>query len=300
MRHFSLRRSIAGGILGVFLLSGSLTFAYDADQYDSYNHDRSYDPQSMDQSQDSYRSPSSPDGREVLPSPPPLVIAQASQGNNTPFGMSKSTAGAIAGALLGAGSGAIIGSHKGKAGQGAAIGAGLGAVGGYMVGHQIESQDQSLDEQDRAIEQQRQELARNREIIEELKRQKLEARETNRGVVVNLPEVLFEFNSNRLTPAARDKVSHIADVLNTKTGERRVSIEGHTDAIGSESYNLALSERRAQAVAQELSFDGVRQARLTTHGFGKKYPVAPNTQANGADNPSGRAKNRRVEVVIEN
>jgi outer membrane protein OmpA-like peptidoglycan-associated protein len=228
------------------------------------------------------------------------LIAQANQGNNTPFGVSKSTAGAIAGALLGAGSGAIIGSHRGNAGPGAAIGAGLGAVGGYVVGHQIESQDQSLDEQDRALERQRQELARNRELLEELKRQKLDARETNRGVVVNLPAVLFEFNSNRLTAEAHDKVSHIADVLERKTGDRRVSIEGHTDAIGSESYNLALSERRAQAVAQELASDGVRKARLATHGFGKKYPVAPNIQANGADNPSGRAKNRRVEVVIEN
>jgi len=254
----------------------------------------------MDQSQDPYQSFSFSDGRESLSPAPSLLIAQASQGNNTPFGVSKSTAGAIAGALLGAGSGAIIGSHKGKAGPGAAIGAGLGAVGGYVVGHQIESQDQSLDEQDRAIERQRQELARNRELLEELKRQKLEARETNRGVVVNLPEVLFEFNSNRLTAEARDKVSHIADVLKAKTGDRRVSIEGHTDAIGSESYNLALSERRAQAVAQDLVSDGVRETRLATHGFGKKYPVAPNIQENGADNPSGRAKNRRVEVVIEN
>jgi outer membrane protein OmpA-like peptidoglycan-associated protein len=214
--------------------------------------------------------------------------------------MSKSTAGAITGAILGAGSGALIGSHRGKAGKGALIGAGLGAVGGYMTGRQIEAQDQSLDAQDRLINQQKQEIARNREIIEELKRQKLDARETGRGVVVNLPDVLFEFNSNRLTTAARDKVSHIASVLKERAGERRVSIEGHTDSIGSESYNQALSGKRAQAVAHELSYDGIREARLTTRGFGERYPVAPNVRENGADNPSGRAKNRRVEVVIEN
>jgi hypothetical protein len=89
--------------------------------------------------------PLSPEERESSSLAPPLLIAQASQGNNTSLGVSKSTAGAIAGALLGAGSGAIIGSHRGNAGPGAAIGAGLGAVGGYAVGHQIESQDQSLE-----------------------------------------------------------------------------------------------------------------------------------------------------------
>ncbi len=229
-----------------------------------------------------------------------FAYAQSSQSTPPPFGMSKSTAGAVVGALLGAGSGAIIGSHRGKAAQGAAIGAGIGALGGYATGHQIESQDQALDEQDRVIEQQRRELAKNREILEELKRRQLDARETDRGIVVNLPEVLFEFGSNRLTPAAREKVFHIASVLKEKTSQRRVSIEGHTDAIGSDSYNLALSERRAQAVAQALVNNGLREKRLKTHGFGKKYPAAPNTREDGTDNPSGRAKNRRVQVVIEN
>ncbi len=217
-----------------------------------------------------------------------------------PFGVSKSTAGAILGGLLGAGSGAIIGSHKGKAGPGAAIGAGLGAVGGYAVGRQIESGDQALDAQGQLIEQQRQEIARNRALLEELKRHKLDARETERGVVVNLPDVLFEFNSARLTAEAQDKVGHIASVLKDRGKDRRVSVEGHADAIGSEAYNLALSEHRAESVAHELSYDGVREARLTTKGYGKKYPVAPNTNPNGSDNPSGRAKNRRVEVVIAN
>jgi len=217
-----------------------------------------------------------------------------------PFGVSKSTAGAILGGLLGAGSGAIIGSHRGNAGPGAAIGAGLGAVGGYAVGRQIESQDQALDAQGQLIERQRQEIARNRALLEELKRHKLDARETERGVVVNLPDVLFEFNSARLTAEARDKVGHIASVLKDRGKDRRVSVEGHADAIGSEAYNLALSEHRAESVAQELSYDGVREARLTTKGYGKKYPVAPNTNPNGSDNPAGRTKNRRVEVVIAN
>src|SRR5262249_30731896 len=160
--------------------------------------------------------------------------------------------------LLGAGSGAIIGSHKGKAVPGAAIGAGIGAVGGYLVGRQIDGRDQSLDAQQQALDQQRQELARNRALIEELKRRNLDARETDGGVVVNLPDVLFEFNSSRLTSEARGKVGHIATVLKARAEDRRVSVEGHADAIGSEAYNLALSEHRASSVAQELTYDGVR------------------------------------------
>jgi outer membrane protein OmpA-like peptidoglycan-associated protein len=229
-----------------------------------------------------------------------VTYAQSNQGGGLPFGMSKSTAGAVAGALLGAGSGAIIGSHKGKAAQGAAIGAGIGALGGYATGRQIEAQDQALDEQDQMIGQQRQELAKNRKILEELKRQQLDARETSRGIVVNLPDVLFQFNSDRLTDTAQEKVSRIASVLKEKTSQRRVSIEGHTDAIGSEAYNLTLSDRRARAVARALIDDGIREKQLAVRGFGKKYPVAPNTLENGADNPGGRAQNRRVEVVIEN
>jgi outer membrane protein OmpA-like peptidoglycan-associated protein len=214
--------------------------------------------------------------------------------------MSKSAAGALTGAVLGAGSGAIVGSHRGKAGKGALIGAGVGALGGYMVGKQIENQDYALDAQEQVINQQRQEIARNRELINELKRRRLDARETKRGVVVNLPDVLFEYNKANLTRDAQDKVAYIAEVLEQRASGRRVSVEGHTDAIGSESYNLGLSQRRAATVAHELASNGVRENHLKTQGFGEKYPVAPNTQQDGTDNPSGRAKNRRVEVVIEN
>src|SRR5262249_23753254 len=138
---------------------------------------------------------------------------QASPGNGVPFGLSKSTAGAILGGLLGAGSRAIIDSHRGKALPSATIGDSLDAIGGDGGGRQIESRDQALDAQGQLIERQRQEIARNRALLEELKRHKLDARETERGVVVNLPDVLFEFNRARLTAEARDKVAHIATVL---------------------------------------------------------------------------------------
>ena len=220
------------------------------------------------------------------------------QGYGTPFGIQESAAGALVGAVVGAGSGAIIGSHKGKAGQGAAIGAGLGAVSGYLVGRQLQERSQSLSVQQQVIEQQRQAIAHNRALLEELKRRNLDARETPRGVVVNLPDILFSYDSARLTRAARSEVGHIAEVLNSRGRSRRISVEGHTDAIGSDAYNQTLSERRAASVSRALASQGVRS--LTIHGYGEKYPVAPNIHADGSDNPAGRAKNRRVEVVIAN
>lgn len=209
-------------------------------------------------------------------------------------GPTKRETGALGGAALGALTGAIIGHQTGNAGAGAAIGGALGGVGGAVVGDQIQAGDQRLDAQES-------ELARNRELIEELKRKNLEVRETSRGVVVNLPDILFEFNKSTLTGDARRKIDDVAATLNTASVRRRqVSVEGHTDAIGSDDYNQKLSERRAEAVASALESEGVSSDRVRTRGFGKRYPIAPNANPDGSDNPSGRSKNRRVEVIIEN
>ena len=112
----------------------------------------------------------------------------------------KRETGALGGAALGAGAGALIGHATGNTAAGAAIGGALGGLGGAVVGDQLEARDQKLNARD-------QELARNRELIEELKRRNLDVRETNRGVVVNLPDVLFEFNKSNLTSGARAKVA---------------------------------------------------------------------------------------------
>jgi len=77
-----------------------------------------------------------------------------------------------------------------------------------------------------------------------------------------------------------------------------VTIEGHTDSIGSDAYNQRLSERRAAAVKQYLVSKGVGADRLTTVGRGEKDPVAPNTTPDGKDNPEGRAMNRRAELKV--
>jgi outer membrane protein OmpA-like peptidoglycan-associated protein len=295
-------RAISHLTLGLLLASSIPSFAqnYDynrgtRDSYDRYSgqDDDRYGYDRGEREEDPYR-------RQPTPQPQAPYSSRSPDAYGTPFGVSKSTAGAIAGAVLGAGSGAIIGSHKGRAGRGALIGGGLGALGGYIAGRQMDNQDAALDTQDQVIENQRQEIARNRELINELKRKRLDARETERGVVVNLPDVLFEYKKSNLTSSAQDKVSYIAKVLKKRGGNRRVAVEGHADAKGTDAYNQALSERRAEAVAKELAYNGVANSHLTTRGYGEKYPIAPNTNADGSDNPAGRAKNRRVEVVIEN
>lgn len=218
-----------------------------------------------------------------------IVVASCAAGGPT-----KREAGALTGAGLGAAAGAIIGSATGHAAEGAAIGGALGGLGGAAVGDQLEAQDQQLDARD-------QEIARNRALIEELKRKNLDVHETKRGVVVNLPDILFEFNKSALTSEARSKVRDIAEVLEGPRVQRRsVSVEGHTDSIGSDEYNQRLSERRAEAVVSVLETGGVSSSRVHSRGFGEKYPIAPNQDPDGRDNPAGRAKNRRVEVIIEN
>ena len=208
--------------------------------------------------------------------------------------------GTLVGTGLGAATGAIIGAAVGNPAAGAAIGGAVGAAGGALVGNELQKREQVANENEQVIAQQRQELAKNRELLEELKKQNLEARETERGVVVNLPDVLFEFGKANLTSGARDKTRDIAGVLTNQAQGRRVAIEGHTDSIGSDSANQALSERRADSVAAALENEGVGKERIATKGYGKRYPVAPNRNSDGTDNPSGRSKNRRVEVIIEN
>jgi OOP family OmpA-OmpF porin len=110
-------------------------------------------------------------------------------------------------------------------------------------------------------------------------------------------DVLFDFDKAALKPQAQALIAHVAGVL-SKAG-KPIQVEGHTDAMGSDAYNDDLSLRRADAIATALKEHGVDVA-ITTKGWGEKRPVAPNTTADGQDNPAGRALNRRVEVVVKN
>jgi outer membrane protein OmpA-like peptidoglycan-associated protein len=111
-------------------------------------------------------------------------------------------------------------------------------------------------------------------------------------------DVLFEFDKATLTEKAQDSLQQAASIIRDKA-KGRVRIDGHTDGKGEERYNLRLSERRANAVKTWfIQKAGLPSARFATHGYGKQRPVASNTKPDGSDDPEGRQKNRRVEIVF--
>jgi len=121
----------------------------------------------------------------------------------------------------------------------------------------------------------------------------LETRREARGLIVNLSDVLFDFNQTSLRPGAREKLSKLAGILIAYPGSYHIEIEGHTDAIGSQEYNQKLSEGRAQSVGDYLLREGTKSDRIVAvRGFGKLRPVTTN------DTAEGRQMNRRVEIVI--
>lgn len=144
--------------------------------------------------------------------------------------------------------------------------------------------------------------ASNKEIVEDLRKRSYDASETVPGVVVNLPDVyLFAFGSSTVEAEGRVKLKELAAYLSRpELASRRVSIEGHTDSVGTDVFNQGLSERRAQSVRQELLAGGLPTGRIVARGFGESRPVVPNATPDGADDPTARARNRRVEIVIEN
>jgi outer membrane protein OmpA-like peptidoglycan-associated protein len=119
----------------------------------------------------------------------------------------------------------------------------------------------------------------------------LETRESARGLIVNINDVLFDFNKYTLKPGAREKMAKVSGILLAYPG-LKLQLEGHTDAIGSDDYNLKLSQQRADAVRDFLVEQGVSLANITAVGLGKDSPVASN------DSAAGRQQNRRVELVV--
>ena len=128
----------------------------------------------------------------------------------------------------------------------------------------------------------------------------LEVRSEDNRVTIVVPDVFFEFGQSTLSSDARAAIGEAAQMLSGPDYRTHtIRIEGFTDSVGSEAFNRALSKKRAVAVEQELVFSSVSQARIgAVEGLGEANPVAPNTLQNGDDNPDGRARNRRVEIVI--
>lgn len=132
-------------------------------------------------------------------------------------------------------------------------------------------------------------MERNRQL--EARLQALNAQQTPRGLVVTLGDVLFDVDRAELKPAGLRLVDQLVAVLN-EFAQRNVLVEGFTDSTGSDSYNLALSGQRADAVRTALLRQGIDTARVRARGYGEASPVSSN------DTAAGRQLNRRVEIVL--
>ena len=119
----------------------------------------------------------------------------------------------------------------------------------------------------------------------------LDTRDTARGLIVNLSDVLFDFDQATLKPGAKEKLAKVSGIL-LAYPTLHVNVEGHTDSVGTDDYNLKLSQRRADAVRDYLTANSISAANVQSIGLGKADPVASN------DTPAGRQQNRRVEMVV--
>ncbi len=183
--------------------------------------------------------------------------------------VSRTAIGGVGGALAGYLLGGLIGGKTGRI-----IGAGIGGVGGAAVGYQMDQQIRELKEQ----------TAGSGVDVTEVG--------DGEAILVNLPDgVTFAVDSTTISPSFQATLDQIAASMQQYPNSL-IDVMGHTDSTGSDSYNLDLSKRRADAVANYLVMRGVSRARIETIGYGERYPVADNTTE------SGRARNRRVEIKI--
>lgn len=176
------------------------------------------------------------------------------------------------GALLGAGTGALIGNAIDNSTTGRIVGGAVGAIAGGTIGA-------ALDQQ-------------HRQLTQDLEGSGATVVNTGSQLVVTLPSsITFDTGSSIVQPEYVAEIAKVARSLNENPAST-VLVVGHTDNVGATDYNQALSERRAAAVAQILTSNGVAAARVGTAGRGYSQPVASN------DTPGGRAQNRRVEIII--
>ena len=176
----------------------------------------------------------------------------------------------IIGATGGAIAGGAIGKANGSTAKGAILGAVVGGAAGMIIGHQMDKQAAELKQNIPGA------------IVERV----------GEGIQVTFASgLLFDFDSDVVRSDARTNLRNLAASLDKYPGSELL-IVGHTDSVGTDAYNLALSERRAEAAAVYLAAQGVARARLSSRGLGESEPVAPN------DSDAGRSRNRRVEVAI--
>ncbi len=207
-----------------------------------------------------------------------FVVSLAGCATNTTHENTKKGAGI--GALVGAVSGAIIGyqnDHSGGALRGALIGGAAGGALGAGAGAYMDKQ-QTEFEQELASERAQHQIEIERQQNEILK-------------LTMSSEVSFDFNAATIKSSFHSPLNKIAEIMN-RYPQTQIVVVGHTDSVGSEQYNLDLSLRRANAVADYLIMRGVMSSRIGTEGHGEMEPVASNATV------AGRAQNRRVEIFV--
>jgi outer membrane protein OmpA-like peptidoglycan-associated protein len=152
------------------------------------------------------------------------------------------------------------------------------------IAAEAEAARKAAEQAEREKNDLRQQLARQLNVI-------LETRDTARGLIVNMSDVLFDTGMYNLKPGTREKLAKISGIVLAHPG-LKLEIEGHTDSVGSEESNMTLSMKRANAVRDFLILQGIDQNSITARGFGEFRPVASN------DNAPGRQHNRRVELIV--
>jgi outer membrane protein OmpA-like peptidoglycan-associated protein len=188
-----------------------------------------------------------------------------------PYTREEKTSSATKGAVIGAAAGAVVGAIA-KDGKGAVVGATVGALAGGGIGHYMDRQEAEL----------RRELEGTGVSV---------TREGNQ-IRLNMPgNVTFDTDQTNIRPEFQPVLDSVVKVAN-KFNETTLRVAGHTDSVGSDSYNQRLSEHRALSVKDYLALRGVAPQRLTAVGYGESRPLASNSSA------EGRAANRRVELDL--
>jgi outer membrane protein OmpA-like peptidoglycan-associated protein len=157
-----------------------------------------------------------------------------------------------------------------------------------LAADQAEKQRQEADRQ--RLEAIRQKEEMRARLLAQLN-QVLQTRDTARGLIVSMPDVLFDFNKFTLKPEARERLARISGIV-LAYPDLKLEIDGYTDSVGSDEYNQTLSDKRAGAVRDYLVSSSVSSNNVTAHGLGKADPIADNTTA------AGRKLNRRVEMIV--